>query len=134
MTPFRIRERLKELLGLTPSKAARDTAAPSPRREKVTLVLVDGDGNEQTYDGGAEDSPLFISGNMKKPIGSGCNDSTCATCRIEVLEGAENLSPQDDRERNTLKENGHPEDWRLGCRVSIMQGTVKVRAHEFLEL
>ena len=134
MTPFRIRERLKVLLGLEPSKNDREKTAPPPPRPKVTLVVVDADGNEQTYDGGAEDTPLFISGNMKKPIGSGCNDSSCATCRIEVLEGAENLSPQDEREIATLKENGHPETMRLACRVSIMKGSVKVRAHEFLEL
>jgi len=133
MTPFKIRERLKRLLGLEPGEKSRDTAPPPPR-EKVTLILVDGDGNEQTYDGGAGDTPLFISGNMKKPIGSGCNDSSCATCRIEVLEGAENLAPQDERERETLKENGHSEDLRLGCRTEILKGTIKVRAYEFLEL
>ncbi len=135
MTPFRIRERLKKLLGLGPTGSSEGSASAAPPRPKVTLTVVDQAGEEQTFDGKAGDSPLFISGNMAKPIGSGCNDSSCATCRIEVLEGAENLSPQDARERATLEANEHdPDTFRLGCRTEILQGSVKVRAHEFLEI
>lgn len=132
MTPFNIRKRLKRLLGLEPAERTPEPKAPP--REKVTLILVDAEGEEQTYQGHEGDTPLFISGNMAKPIGSGCNDSSCATCRIEVLEGADNLSPQAERERNTLEENGHNPDLRLACRTEILRGTVKVRAYEFLEL
>lgn len=135
ITPFRIRERLKKMLGLGPSGDSKSSDPPPPPRPKVTLVVVDEAGEEQTFDGGAGDTPLYISGNMKKPIGSGCNDSSCATCRIEVLEGAENLSPQDARERATLEANGHDADTlRLACRTEILQGSVKVKAHEFLVL
>lgn len=132
MTPFHIRKRLKQLLGLEPATKSEDPKPPP--RPRVTLVVVDAEGNEQTYQGGQGDSPLYISGNMAKPIGSGCNDSSCATCRIEVLSGAENLTPQDAHERATLKANGHPEDWRLACRTAITGGSVTVRAHEFLEV
>ncbi|MCB9795780.1 MAG: (2Fe-2S)-binding protein [Alphaproteobacteria bacterium] len=131
MTPFGIRKRIKKALGLEPAGDAPKPAARPPR-ERVTLVLVDGDGEEQTYQGDAGFSPLYISGNMEKPIGSGCNDSSCATCRVEVLAGAENLSEQDERERQTLRENGHSTDLRLACRAEILRGTVKVRAFEFL--
>ncbi|MCB9762381.1 MAG: (2Fe-2S)-binding protein [Alphaproteobacteria bacterium] len=131
MTPFGIRKRIKKLLGIAPEQDA--PAAPvRPPREKVTLVVVDGEGAEQSYEGQAGFSPLYISGNMERPIASGCNDSSCATCRIEVLEGPENLSEQDDRERATLAENGKPEHLRLACRAEILRGTVKVRAFEFL--
>lgn len=131
MTPFKIRQRLKRLLGM--ENAPREEVRPPPRA-KVQLVVVDADGNEQSYAGGAGDTPLFVSGNMEKPIGSGCNDSTCSTCRVEVLEGAENLAPQSEHERKTLREHGHPETWRLACRAEILRGSVKVRAYEFLEL
>jgi ferredoxin len=135
ITPFRIRERLKKMLGLGPTgESDADKPAPPPR-PKVTLTVVDEAGQEQTFDGKAGDTPLYISGNMARPIGSGCNDSSCATCRIEVLEGAENLSPQDARERATLEANGHDADTlRLGCRTEILQGSVKVKAYEFLEI
>ena len=131
MTPFKIRKRLKKLLGMD-DEAPQEVRAPA--RPKVMLRVVDGEGLEQSYQGNAGDSPLFISGNMEKPIGSGCNDSTCATCRIEVLEGAENLSPQGQHEVNTLRANGHPEHLRLACRAELLQGAVQVRAFEFLEL
>ncbi len=74
---------------------------------------MDGEGAEQSFEGHQGDTPLFISGNMEKPIGSGCNDSTCATCRIEVLDGAEYLSPQGQHERQTLGETDTPStcDW-----------------------
>lgn len=133
MTPFKIRERLKNLLGLAPA-TPKEPPTPRRKREPVTLILVDAEGNEQEHVGEAGYSPLYISGNMQKPIASGCNDSTCATCRIEVLEGAENLSPQDERERATLAEAGHSPELRLACRTEVLKGTVKVRAHEFLVL
>ncbi|HJN77422.1 MAG TPA: 2Fe-2S iron-sulfur cluster-binding protein [Myxococcota bacterium] len=133
MTPFKIRDRLKRLLGLESTGRSPDAGPPSPR-EKVTLILVDGDGNEQTAEGGAGDTLLFISGKMKKPIGTGCNDSGCSTCRVDVLEGAESLARQDRRERGTLARHGHPKTMRLACRAELQKGTVKVRAHEFLEL
>ena len=131
MTPFKIRNRLKKLLGREVPE--RQDIQPPPR-SKVMLRVVDADGMEQSFQGNAGDTPLFISGNMEKPIGSGCNDSTCSTCRIELLEGAENVSPQGEHERKTLRDNGHPEHLRLACRTEILQGDVQVRAYEFLEL
>jgi len=132
VTPFGIRKRLKRLLGLEPAERSED--ARPPAREKVTLILVDEKGEEQTYQGGSGDTPLFISGNMAKPIGSGCNDSSCATCRVEILEGHENVSPQGPGETETLLANAFDENLRLACRMEILQGTVKVRAYEFLEI
>ena len=132
MTPFGIRKRLKQLFGLEPAERSED--ARPPARAKVTLVLVDEKGEEQTYQGGAGDTPLFISGNMAKPIGSGCNDSSCATCRVEILEGHENVSPQGSEELETLAANAYDENLRLACRMEILQGSVKVRAYEFLEI
>lgn len=132
MTPFGIRKFIKRLLGLGPTESTED--ARPPARAKVTLILVDEKGEEQTYQGGAGDTPLFISGNMAKPIGSGCNDSSCATCRVEILEGHENVSPQGSGEMETLAANAYDENLRLACRMEILQGSVKLRAYEFLEI
>lgn len=128
MTPFRIRERIKDLLGLSSNT---EEPPPRPAKPQVTLVLLDDKGVEHTATGDAGISPLFLSGEMSRGIASGCNDSNCSTCRIEVLEGAENLSPQDPHERKVLKENGHSEELRLACYSSVLSGTVKVRAFEY---
>jgi len=130
MTPFKIRKRLKALLGL----GQESEEARPPLRSKVVLRVVDDGGMEQSFEGHEGDTVLFVSGNMEKPIGSGCNDSTCATCRVEVLDGAEYLSPQGDHECKTLRENQHPEHLRLACCAEILRDSVHVRAFEFLEL
>ena len=133
MTPFGIRKKLKSLMGLDTSA---DDRAPvkRPERPKVTLVLVDDRGKEQTFSGDVGSSPLYISGNMERPIASGCNDSSCGTCRIEVIEGAEHLSPQSPREKQTLAANGFPTTLRLGCCSEITGGTLKVRAYNFVDV
>lgn len=133
MTPFRIRERLKKALGISPPSNA-PASRGRPATPKVTLTVVDRAGDEQQHEGDAGYSLLYISGNMERPIASGCNDSSCSTCRVEVLEGADNLSPQDERERATLAANGKPPSMRLACRAEVLKGSVKVRAHELLVL
>ena len=131
MTPFKIRKRLKKLLGL--KEDAKADVRPPPR-EKVMLRVVDGDGLEQSHSGHVGDTPLFISGNMEKPIGSGRTDNNGSSWRVEILEGIENVSPQGENERAMLYDNGYAEHLRLACRVEILQGDARVRAFEFVEL
>lgn len=130
-TPFGIRRRLKTLLGMDPGPVAASTpASPAPAPVPVTLVLVGADGAEEPCAGPRESTLLALSGKLRRPIASGCSDSTCGTCRVEVLEGAERLTPQDGRERATLQENGHPAHLRLACRAELREGTVRARAFE----
>jgi ferredoxin len=51
-----------------------------------------------------------------------CNSGVCGTCKVEVLEGAENLSELTDEE----KDLGMDLNNRLSCRCRIMSGTVKI--------
>lgn len=136
MTPFGIRKKIKSLLGLGggDGDARRPQAPARKERPKVSLIVLDAEGMEQSVQGSATDTLVYISGNMGKPIGTGCSDASCATCRVEVLDGDENLSAQDARERATLKEAGFSEDLRLGCCAQVLQGSVKVRAFEFIEI
>jgi len=133
MTPFGIRKRLKKMLGLGGDDAP-DAATTKKERPKITITLVDPDGNEETCQAPLGSSVLFATGNMARPLGSGCADATCATCRCEVLEGEEHLSPQSGRERACLKDNGFSEEMRLGCQAEILtqDETVKVRGFEFV--
>lgn len=124
-TPLGIRRRLKRLFGM-PLDGAAGEAAVAP---KVTLTVLSPKG-EQTTESVPESTLLAISGRMKSPIASGCSDSSCGTCRVEVLDGVDNLTGQDARERATLKENGFPTTLRLACRAELVSGSAKVKAFE----
>ena len=124
-TPFGIRRRLKRLFGIPLDGGAEAAAA----EVKVTLTVSSSRGDE-TNESVAGSTLLAISGRMKHPIASGCSDSSCGTCRVEVLEGADNLTGQEARERGTLKENGYPTTLRLACRAELVGGSAKVKAFE----
>ncbi|MBI4232205.1 (2Fe-2S)-binding protein [Candidatus Peregrinibacteria bacterium] len=62
------------------------------------------------------------------PIAYGCEDGVCGTCIIEVEEGAENVSPMEETEDQTLdmmcmKEGGKH---RLCCQCKV-NGDVKIK-------
>lgn len=128
-SPFRIRDRLKKALGLKSPDAAK--AADQPR---VHLVVVDSQGREQETDAPIGQTVLLSAGNLARPIASGCSDSSCSTCRIEVLEGDDLLNPKAAHEATTLRANQRPDHLRLACLATVTRpGTLKVRAHELLE-
>lgn len=127
-TPFGFRRRIKRLLGMPLDGQSGETAEVV----KVQLTVVGPTGAEQHATVNAGVTLLQAAGALAKPISSGCSDSTCATCRVEVLEGAENLDEQTAKERATLKENGYPTNLRLACRAEILQGAVKVKAFELI--
>ncbi|MBI2629067.1 (2Fe-2S)-binding protein [Candidatus Pacearchaeota archaeon] len=58
-------------------------------------------------------------------VAFGCQDGRCGSCRVEVVEGMENLT---ERTQNEL-DAGLMEDepFRLMCQCKIKQGLVKVR-------
>ena len=50
----------------------------------------------------------------------------CGNCCVEIVRGAENLSPVTDSERTLLERLGHPSGVRTACTASI-SGDVTVR-------
>lgn len=58
----------------------------------------------------------------KAGIPFSCNSGVCATCQIEVVEGAENLSELNTEETDL----GMDRNNRLSCQCSIKSGTVKI--------
>ncbi|MGK7948697.1 MAG: 2Fe-2S iron-sulfur cluster-binding protein [Xenococcaceae cyanobacterium] len=48
----------------------------------------------------------------------------CGTCIVEIVEGAENLSPKTDFEQRRLKKK--PENYRLACQT-LVNGEVSVK-------
>lgn len=50
-----------------------------------------------------------------------CNSGVCGSCRIKILQGAENLSELTAEE----KDLGFERHTRLACRCSVLKGIVK---------
>lgn len=42
----------------------------------------------------------------------------CGKCAMEIVEGAENLTPPNRRERRALR--GKPGNWRLSCQTHVL--------------
>ncbi len=63
-----------------------------------------------------------------RPVASSCNgDGVCAKCRIEILEGAENLSPIEEREKFLIEKNKIPKNFRISCQAKV-RGDIKIDA------
>lgn len=130
-TPFGLRRRVRRLLGWPVSPVGRP-ADGGPVAESVALVVQDPGGTDHPCEAPVGSTLLAASARLRRPIASGCADSTCGTCRVTVLDGSEQLSPQDGAERATLRLAGHPETLRLACRAEVRGAGVRVRAHEVL--
>jgi serine/threonine protein kinase/hemoglobin-like flavoprotein/class 3 adenylate cyclase len=53
-------------------------------------------------------------------------NARCSTCRVSVVEGAQNLSPRDSAELKLSRRLGFPDDVRLACQSKVL-GPVAVR-------
>lgn len=53
-------------------------------------------------------------------------EAQCSTCRVEILEGIENLPPRNDLEKAMAKKNGWTDTVRLACQT-IPNGNIKIR-------
>ena len=51
-----------------------------------------------------------------------CSEGICGTCRIEVSEGQDNLSPINEKETDLGADKSH----RFACQCKLKQGDVKV--------
>ena len=56
----------------------------------------------------------------------GCTVGSCGTCRMQILEGADNVDPADDEEKETIEMCTDVEGARLGCGV-VIRGDVKLQ-------
>ena len=122
MTPFGIRKRIKKLLGL--DKPAMPKA---PERPKYSVTFVLPSGEDYQVDAKEGDSLVLASGRGAYPIATGCSDGSCATCRVEVLDGEENLSQSDEFEERTKTQNDVRSDYRLGCQAAVLGSGVRIR-------
>lgn len=61
------------------------------------------------------------------PVPFSCRGASCATCRVEVLEGADLFEPPDHFEKELLEEMGEPAGRRLACSAKVRGGAGLVR-------
>ena len=61
------------------------------------------------------------------PIALSCRDANCGTCRIEVLEGADELLSPEADELAALAHFGTKPMARLACRAKMKPGLVTLR-------
>lgn len=74
------------------------------------------------------ETPLVdIADEVLAPIPFSCRSATCATCQVEVTEGAELLRPPDDDERELLELLNSPTTVRLACQAVVCPGNGVVR-------
>ncbi len=62
------------------------------------------------------------------PVASSCHgDGVCAKCRVQVIEGAENLSKIENLEQNLRDRNRLSQDVRVSCQAHVL-GDITVDA------
>ena len=122
MTPFKIRRRLKSLLG------GGSNSNPAPPRRPVFDVTFDcPDGSSFTTQAKEGDSLVLAAGRGPQPISTGCMDSTCGTCRVDVIAGHASLTEAVEHELKVKADVGVPDAQRLGCQTGVFGHGVHVR-------
>lgn len=122
MTPFKIRKRLKTLLGMGTSAAPQPPARPS-----FEVQFLCPDGESYTVSAKEGDSLVLAAGRGPQPINTGCSDGTCGTCRVDVVAGEGSLTAADGHEVKTKTDVGVPEHQRLGCQTGVIGAGVQIR-------
>jgi 2Fe-2S ferredoxin len=62
------------------------------------------------------------------PVASSCDgDGVCAKCRIQIIEGGENLSEEGDLELFLKEKNKIAKEFRISCQTAI-HGDIKISA------
>jgi 2Fe-2S ferredoxin len=60
------------------------------------------------------------------PVASSCRgDGVCAKCRVEIVDGKANLSPESDREKFLRERHEIPRKERVSCQVTV-EGDITV--------
>ncbi|MEK6891089.1 MAG: 2Fe-2S iron-sulfur cluster-binding protein [Nanoarchaeota archaeon] len=81
--------------------------------------------------GNVEDSRQVTDGNVawdeaeELGVAFGCQDGRCGSCRVEIVEGMENLSGRTINELDMGLDES--ENFRLMCQCKINKGLIKIR-------
>jgi ferredoxin len=93
-----------------------------------TIVFSEGVlGREKTVEAPSGGELLDICDDHLAPVPFSCRSASCATCQIEILEGADLLEPPDPTEQELLEILGGPANNRLACQARVRAGVGVVR-------
>ena len=84
---------------------------------------------EVKNDGGVVEVPdgsLLADIDGKCSILFACKTASCASCKVKVLEGMENLEPPTDLEKSGLEIFGTDPSERLMCQCKLKKGKIVV--------
>ncbi|XAR50667.1 hypothetical protein NMG60_11005055 [Bertholletia excelsa] len=118
-------------VGTASSKESSEAAEPEEEPPAINFAFVHSvllpDGNPdihfRTACGGQKlrdimlDNNIELYGPYSRPLLNCAGGGTCATCKVEVIEGKELLNPRTDKEKEKLKQ--HPKNWRLACQTTV---------------
>lgn len=83
--------------------------------------------DKQKIESSKEETLLEIAHRAEIPLTHVCQgNGRCSTCRVQIMEGQENVSPPSDAEKLIAVQMGFGEKIRLACQAKI-SGDVKVR-------
>jgi 2Fe-2S ferredoxin len=72
-----------------------------------------------TVQEGANLMDALLSGGL--PVASSCRgEGVCTKCRVEISEGAENLSPETEREKFLRERHSIPPSERVSCQAHVL--------------
>lgn len=83
--------------------------------------------------GHRQDFEVALGANLMKsllengvPVASSCHgDGVCGKCKIQIVSGAENLSPENETEKFLRGKLAIPKDQRISCQTQVL-GNISV--------
>lgn len=91
---------------------------------KVTITT-----DNKTFEVAADYPMIDMCEDFDTSILFGCRDGACGACMIRIIEGADNVSPMKDDERDFLETMAAEPNERLACQCKI-RGDVKVEVSD----
>lgn len=93
-----------------------------------TVVFVDHLGRARTAQAAEGGSLAKLCDDADSPVAFHCRRASCGTCRIEVLEGVDELLPAEEPELAVLEIFGlSPREHRLACQARMRPGSATLR-------
>lgn len=93
-----------------------------------TIVFLEGvSGRDKTVDVPDGGELLDICDEHYASVPFSCRSATCATCQVEIVEGAELFEPPQAAELELLELLGGPPNNRLACQARVRPGPGSIR-------
>jgi 2Fe-2S ferredoxin len=95
---------------------------------KVVIESLEGPSKTVTIDATKGGALVDLCDENPTPVPFSCRSASCGTCRIDVLEGSDQLLPPKDEELDILDVFGDdPKKRRLACQAEMRPGLTLLR-------